>query len=365
MPLRLKLFLGISLFFSLALSFFGYIAYDAAVQSGTARELVLLHDLSTGLVNDMRADIGRNPEESAIKAWLHEFNSLHLSIMVVSGRRAWLSDTARRDLPVEVKRQIMTVEKSGSASVNKEDFVWDTMSIGKKSYTLSVIHRADVKEVKVFFKRLTVPLVIAALIILWVAVWSTQYIAALLEKLNAQKNKLKHQAMHDALTNLPNRALMLDRLQATMKEVDQSDAELALLFIDLNRFKNINDSLGHHYGDMLLVQLAQRLVKVLRRSDMVARMGGDEFAVVLGHVTEGEAGTIADKLNTAIAEVVEVEDKELFVTGSIGIARYPSQASDTNTLLRCADVAMYAAKRAGGGCVPYDESLDTPKSATA
>jgi diguanylate cyclase (GGDEF)-like protein len=358
MPLRIKLFLGIVLVFSVALSFFGYMAYDSAVKSGTAREMSLLKDLSAGLSRDLRNDIGATPNESAIKAWLHEFDSLHLAIMVAAGNRVWMSDEARNDLPPTLRQQIMRSAKSGSMSVGKLAFVWDTAPVSGTPYTLSVIHRTNSQDAHAFFKRLAVPLIIAALIVLWVAIWSTMYVAALLEKLNAQKDRLQHQAMHDALTNLPNRSLMLERLQTTMQEVDQSGAELALLFIDLNRFKEINDTLGHHYGDLLLVEISKRLLSVLRKSDTVARMGGDEFAVILSHVTEDVARTIAEKLIQVIGQVIEVGGNKLFVSASIGIARYPTHATNANTLVQYADVAMYAAKRAGNGYVIYDAKLD-------
>jgi diguanylate cyclase (GGDEF)-like protein len=358
MPLRIKLFLGIVLFFSIALSFFGYMAYDSAVQSGTAREMALLQDLSAGLSRDLRTDIGANPDEATIKSWLGEFDSLHMAIMVTQGKHAWLSDAARRDLPPAVRQQIMATAKSGTTSAGKRVFVWDTSAVTGTPYMLSVIHRTSVHEANIFFKRLAVPLIIAALIILWVAIWSTMYIAALLEKLHAQKNKLQHQALHDALTNLPNRTLMLDRLQVAMHEVDQSEAELALLFIDLNRFKEINDTLGHHYGDMLLVEISRRLAGVLRKSDMIARLGGDEFAVILSHVTEAVARSIAEKLIAVIGQAIEIEGNKLFVSGSIGIARYPTHAANASMLVQYADVAMYSAKRSGTGYVVYDAKLD-------
>jgi diguanylate cyclase (GGDEF)-like protein len=358
MPLRVKLFLGIVSFFSIALSFFGYIAYDSAVQASTAREIALLQDLAGGLSRDLRSDIGDAPDKAAIQAWLGEFGSLHMAILVAAGNRVWLSDTARNDLPRSVIQQITASAKSGNIAVGNQVFVWDTIPLATTPYTLTVIHRTSTHEARIFFKHLAIPLFIAALIILWVAFWSTQYIASLLEKLHAQKNKLQHQAMHDALTNLPNRSLMLDRLQVAMREVDQSGSELALLFIDLNRFKEINDTLGHHYGDMLLVEISRRLASVLRKSDMIARLGGDEFAVVISHVTEEVTRSIADKLIAVIGDVIEIEGNKLFVTGSMGIARYPTHASDTNTLVQYADVAMYAAKRAGVGYVVYDAKLD-------
>lgn len=358
MSLRIKLFLGILLFFASTLSFFGYMAYDSAVQSGTAREVALLQDLSSSLSRDLRTDIGTQPSEAAIERWLTEFNSLHLAILITSGNRQWLSDAARNELPSAVKHQIMTSPKSGSAAVDQLSFVWDTSPVADTPYTLSVIHRTNTHEAYAFFKRLELQLILSALIVVWVAIWSTQLIASLLEKLNSQKDKLQHQAMHDALTNLPNRAVMLDRLQVAMHDADRSKSELALLFIDLNRFKEINDTLGHHYGDLLLIEISRRLASGIRKSDTVARLGGDEFAVILGHISDEDATAMAAKLTNMIGQAIEINGNKLFVSGSIGIARYPTHAQDANTLVQYADVAMYAAKRSGIDYIIYDAKLD-------
>jgi len=358
MSLRIKLFLGIVLFFAIALSFFGYMAYDSAVRSGTDREMALLDDLATGLSRDFRNDIGANPEKDAISNWIREFDGWHLAIMVSAGDKLWLSESAQSELSDDVRQDILKSHKSGTSKVGDLLYVWDTSPVSGTPYTLSVMHRINGYEAYAIFKRLALPMIVAALIVLWVAVWSTLYIAALLDKLNAQKDTLRHQAMHDALTSLPNRAMMMDRLQTLMREMDQSRASLALLFIDLNRFKEINDTLGHHIGDLLLIEISERLLKVLRKSDLVARLGGDEFAVILSHVSETEALAIAEKLIATIGKAIEIESNKLLVTASIGIARYPLHASDSNSLVQCADVAMYAAKRAGMGHAVYNSKLD-------
>lgn len=358
MSLRIKLFLAIVLFFSIALSFFGYTAYSSGITASSSREMMLLQDLVTGLSHDIYNDIGSKPDEASIKAWLREFNSLHLSIMVATADNAWLSNAAKNEIPTAVKERIMTTAKSGSMPVDEISYIWDTSKINDTPYTLSLIHRNDAHEASFFWKRFVVPLLIAALFVIWAAIWSAMYIASLMEKLHTQKNKLQHQATHDALTNLPNRTLMMERLNAEVHSLNADNTEFALLFIDLNRFKEINDTLGHHFGDMLLVEIARRLSAVLRKSDMVSRLGGDEFAVILGSVTEQIANTIAEKLIGVIGEVIEIGGNKLFVSASIGIARYPQHSKDTNMLVQCADIAMYAAKRSGAGYVIYDAKLD-------
>ncbi len=162
---------------------------------------------------------------------------------------------------------------------------------------------------------------------------------------------LRHQSLHDALTGLPNRTLLHDRLEQALLVARRDVGSLALLLMDLDGFKEVNDTLGHHYGDLLLQGVAGRLHDVLRASDTVGRLGGDEFAVVLPTADEGGAIEVVRHIGEALAEPFMVEDHHLSVAASIGIALYPVHGHDGAALLRVADRAMYAAKRAGSGYV--------------
>jgi diguanylate cyclase (GGDEF)-like protein/PAS domain S-box-containing protein len=167
-------------------------------------------------------------------------------------------------------------------------------------------------------------------------------------KVKESQDKLDHMAHHDPLTELPNRLLFHDRLQHALPRAARSAEQLAILFIDLDRFKNVNDTLGHHVGDELLKQVAIALAGQLREGDTLARLGGDEFIVLLENV-EGHcgAGHVAEKLVAMFEQPFMVSDYELFVTGSVGISMFPNDATDLNMLIRNADVAMYQAKARG------------------
>jgi diguanylate cyclase (GGDEF)-like protein/PAS domain S-box-containing protein len=170
---------------------------------------------------------------------------------------------------------------------------------------------------------------------------------------------LTRQAFTDQLTGLPNRALLQDRAQQALGLAGRQGLTCALLLIDLDRFKEVNDTLGHHHGDLLLQQVATRLAGTLRGSDTVARLGGDEFAVLLPQITSiQEATVVADKLNAAIEAPFTLDGLTLDIDASIGVAAYPDHASDANQLLQRADVAMYAAKATHAGYIVYDPSLD-------
>jgi diguanylate cyclase (GGDEF)-like protein/PAS domain S-box-containing protein len=162
------------------------------------------------------------------------------------------------------------------------------------------------------------------------------------------EQRISFLAHHDFLTGLPNRVVMEDRLAHAIALAERNGTRLALLFIDLDRFKNINDSLGHHVGDLVLREVAGRLVACTRKSDTVCRLGGDEFLVILdGLLEEEDAGRIAAKILDGLAARCTIEGHALYVTPSIGISVYPQDGSDPGTLMKNADAAMYHAKKQG------------------
>ena len=170
----------------------------------------------------------------------------------------------------------------------------------------------------------------------------------------AQEEVLEHQALHDALTDLPNRTLLYDRLQQAILIGKREQHPLALLVMDLDRFKEINDTFGHHAGDDLLRQLATRLKAHLRESDTVSRLGGDEFAVILPGVRdENGAMLAASRLLESLMQPVTIEGEQLEMRASIGIVLFPRHGEDADTLLRHGDAAMYQAKRGGSGTAIY------------
>lgn len=168
------------------------------------------------------------------------------------------------------------------------------------------------------------------------------------KELLRQKELYSYQAHYDALTDLPNRVLLLDRLTQAIYKSNRSMQSVALFFIDLDQFKQINDSYGHDVGDEVLKEVALRFKKFLRRGDTLARLGGDEFTVVMEQVNSVHiASTLAEKLIESLKHAILVNDKEFFVTCSIGISLYPEDADEPSILLRNADAAMYKAKDEG------------------
>ena len=165
---------------------------------------------------------------------------------------------------------------------------------------------------------------------------------------------LREQALHDPLTQLPNRTLLHDRWDHAIDVARRDREPLALMLLDLDHFKEANDTFGHPYGDQLLRAVARRIAAAVRASDTIGRLGGDEFAVLLPNTNEAGAQIAATKLLTALEEPFDIEGQVLEVTASIGIALYPRHGEDASTLLRRADIAMYTAKRGGVGSAIYN-----------
>ncbi len=160
--------------------------------------------------------------------------------------------------------------------------------------------------------------------------------------------KLTHQATHDPLTNLPNRALFFDRLEQAISRAERKDEHVAILFLDLDNFKKVNDQIGHAGGDLLLQKIAERLKGACRESDTVARLGGDEFIILLeGFIDTSIVATVADKIMHLLRAPLTISHNDFYTTGSLGVSIFPKDGQDADQLVKNADIAMYEAKKNG------------------
>jgi diguanylate cyclase (GGDEF)-like protein/PAS domain S-box-containing protein len=172
---------------------------------------------------------------------------------------------------------------------------------------------------------------------------------------------LAHQALHDALTHLPNRVLFVDRLRVALSRSERRSGMTAVLFVDLDRFKLVNDSLGHLAGDELLVEVAQRLKSAVRGGDTVARLGGDEFTILCEDISRPDAVAIANRITQALSAPLRIRDHDVFVSAGVGIAFARDASADPEALLGDADAAMYRAKgRPDGGYEIFDQRMRAP-----
>lgn len=240
----------------------------------------------------------------------------------------------------ELLGQTPRILKSGQQSSEYYRALWATISKGE-NWSSETVERAKDGNLYTVSQTIT-PIINDGEITHFIAIH---------EDISAQKmtqERIAHMAHYDALTGLPNRILFYDRLQQVLSQAKRNKGGLALLYMDLDGFKKINDTLGHHTGDLLLMEVAERLSSCVRESDTVARLGGDEFTIVLNETHKSEDVTVvAQKIIEAISVPFDLEGEEARIGISIGIARYSEKASNEEELMKRADQAMYEAKLAG------------------
>lgn len=186
----------------------------------------------------------------------------------------------------------------------------------------------------------------------------SQRVRRIIEANQAEK-RIRHMAYNDMLTGLPNRALFIDQLGRHIEQARMAGESVAVLFLDLDRFKNVNDTLGHDVGDRLLVAAAQRIRRSVRNADCVARLGGDEFTVVLAEIVGPNAAmSAAQNICRALAAPFQIDGHDIFVTASVGISVYPHDGTDVGSLLKHADTAMYRAKKTNSGFQFFEPSME-------
>ncbi len=200
-------------------------------------------------------------------------------------------------------------------------------------------------------------LIMVALLLAWLLLYRTVHRASTVLRAQARENE--HLALHDPLTGLPNRRLLSDRLERAIAIANRRNEPVALLILDVDRFKEINDTLGHNRGDTLLVEIAARLCKVVRDADTVARLGGDEFAILAPTIASLlDADRLARRIHAVFDEPFMIDELALHVDCSVGLAVLPHHASDVTELFQRADIAMYGAKTAHVGVLVYDADSD-------
>ncbi len=181
------------------------------------------------------------------------------------------------------------------------------------------------------------------------------------KQIKLREEKLEYMALHDGLTSLPNRSLLFDRINVAINNYQRYKEMFALFMLDLNKFKLVNDTLGHNIGDQVLIQVASRLKSILRKTDSVARIGGDEFSILMLNIDQKSINDLATKINTKIAEAIYIDGQKILIGTSIGIAIFPTHGFNNEMLMQKADLAMYYSKTHNTAFTIYYEKLsDNP-----
>ena len=181
-----------------------------------------------------------------------------------------------------------------------------------------------------------------------IRIYNMLEVRLLYKQLEDYSRALESLALHDGLTGLPNRRLLMDRLSFAISHARRNKSTMAVMYLDLDGFKQVNDTLGHDVGDTLLRMVADRLVATVRQEDMVARMGGDEFVIGLWELSHADgAGKLASKVIQAVSQPYSIQGHSVSITASIGVGIYPTHGDEVETLMKSADLALYEAKRTG------------------
>jgi len=239
-------------------------------------------------------------------------------------------------------------ENHGQLKYRESTYQWRGAAIVGSPYNLLIVQNMDNLASPVLLKRLSTRLLAIGLTVLWVAIWIALIISTIVSrKLNRQQQDLVELANNDRLTGLPNRHQAHKLLNKAIKKASDSGESVACIILDINRFKEINDALGHDLGDKLLQTMAERLQNALWQDDIITRFGGDEFALILKLSDENHITQIVHKISDLSDEPMIINRSPLLIETTLGVATYPKDGGDAESIMRKAEVAMYSARKLG------------------
>ncbi|HHJ15813.1 MAG TPA: EAL domain-containing protein [Gammaproteobacteria bacterium] len=362
-----QLLLGIVGITVLSQTILGVIAYWIVVDADRSHLIEVLQDRAEQVAQDVVIPmVAGEPEDTALEQSRQHFSpSTDLALIIDSRNIVGIAGPDRDHLDRHVLLQTLLSSgrqprnQSGMLPLADGDYLWVATPLIGLPYRLVLLERTETQH-GTLASKLGSRLFSSGLVVLWFAVWTALLLASLVtRKLNEKNLALRHQVTHDNLTGLPNRTLLYEQLARAIAQPSGLAGNIALLVIDINRFKEINDTLGYDFGDQLLLEIGARIQACLPDNGYISRLGGNEFAVLLTDTNEQQACShtrhILDCMNTAVC----VSQVELEVGLSIGIALFPQHTDDADTLVRYADVAMHQAREHGSRYMLYDGNADT------
>jgi len=364
MTLRLRLLISFSAIILVALIAFTLVAYKITLNSVADKEGSLLLQTIEERVHHISKEMRHsNGTPDWFDAIAHFGNHNNLAI-VGSPEKIVATTTAAEqffeigDVESWLTTLLANAPQRGHETIDGTPYIWATAPISDSGLTLLHIYRSS-SSLTLPNQTLIERLVVTMVIILWFSAWVVLIFAtSISRRLDTQRRELEHHAYHDTLTGLSNRVELKRVLEQTILNGSSAQVQIALLVIDLDHFKDINDTLGHHIGDQMLCEVAERLRHALRGAVTITRMGGDEFGIIFHLIDQDHATLIAMQIDKALDEPFTARDQVLNIDASIGIATYPKHGKDATTLIRRAEVAMYQAKNDGSGFAYYDVNKD-------
>ncbi|VAW61348.1 diguanylate cyclase/phosphodiesterase (GGDEF & EAL domains) with PAS/PAC sensor(s) [hydrothermal vent metagenome] len=359
MRLKTQILLSILGITVLAQVVFGFLAYRQITESRGDQLSIFLQYLNREVAGRFTIPGNKYVAEIYLEELRQKFSTPRSTLIIQNNNRilyiAGNLEVDISEISQQLNRAYSDSNKHGLINIKGMEYYWAVSDLPDDNYQLVMLEPAGNEEIEIA-STLRIKLLSSGFVIIWIAVWVSLLLSSRISKqLDDKSDQLEHIALHDDLTGLPNRKLLADRLEQVYLHSQRNAQTFVLLLIDLDRFKEVNDTLGHQFGDELLKVVASRLSESIREDDTVARLGGDEFAVLLPQTgLSGAEMCVKRILNTMDAPItingVVTESK-----ASMGIAIYPEHGENIEILMQHADVAMYQAKKSQTGAAIYDQ----------
>jgi len=352
--------LGITIFSQVV---FGFLAYRQITESRGDQLTIFLQYLNREVAE--RITLPGNAYVS--KIYLEELRQKFAtpkSILIIQKQQEiiYIAGNTNHDLDLiaeKLNEAYADADKHGLIEMDNTQYYWAISELPDNQYQLIMLEPAHNEEIEIA-SALRMRLMSSGFAILWLAVWVSLILSSKISReLDKKSDQLVHMALHDSLTGLPNRTLLTDRMEQVLLQSSRNRQNFALFLLDLDRFKEVNDTLGHQFGDELLKMVSSRLLDSIRENDSIARLGGDEFAVLLPQTDLAGAELCANRILQAMETNYTINDISTESKASIGIALYPDHGNNAEALMQFADVAMYHAKSSQSGYAIYDPVQNT------
>ncbi|VAW92585.1 diguanylate cyclase/phosphodiesterase (GGDEF & EAL domains) with PAS/PAC sensor(s) [hydrothermal vent metagenome] len=358
MSLRSQILLSILGITVLAQIVFGLLAYRQVTESRGDQLTIFLQYLNRQIAEQLTLPGNQYVSEIYLEELRRKFSTPD-STLLIQDKNQILYSAGHTEFDLSlISKQLNEAytdkRQHGLIYLDNAEYYWAVSDLPNKNYQLIMLEPAANEEVQIA-ATLKQRLLTTGMVILWIAVWISLVLSSRISKKLGEKNdQLKHIALHDSLTGLPNRTLLKDRLEQLLLQSQRDNLVFSLFLIDLDRFKEINDTLGHQFGDELLKMVSKRLMISIREKDSISRLGGDEFSVLLPQTDFDGAKLCAERILNAMDKPFCINNISTESKASIGIAIFPEHGDNVETLMQHADIAMYQAKKLQSGYAIYN-----------
>lgn len=362
MGLRNKLLTYFISIITIVILLFGWKAYYIAIDSTSETEAAFLREATRFEANILAQEYNRTLLTPTLQPntndQLKEIQ--HIRFLIDQHNNILDTNTAiTGPVFVSLLRDFRGSKKDNNHfHIEDKHLLWVSESIPGTPYRL--VHGLSSQHgLTDFFDELLNSLVVTALLIFWVSTWAALIISSnVARKIRQQTEALEYQAKHDNLTDLPNRTMLYEDLNKSIHDAQQNNQPITVMIMDLDMFKEVNDTLGHSTGDKLLLAVVERLQTMAHQNKIIARLGGDEFAIIIPDSGIDESTALAEELSQKLEATFSIDDLKLDIDASIGIALYPEHGDNADTLIKCADIAMYKAKQDNSEAFIYSPESD-------